>query len=175
MLNIRSRYILLTEVAFRSNAFGHSLVHALWKLGPGLMWSSGQSSWLQIGDVLFPVKYELNLYMFCRRKQTASVVQWLEFLATDPEVRVRFPALPDFLRSSGSGTGFTQPREYNWGATWKQKCCGSGLEMREYGRRDPSRWPRVTLYPQKLALTCQASCGRTVGIVHSRTQVTDFF
>jgi hypothetical protein len=29
---------------------------------------------------------------------------------------VRFPALPDFLRSSGSGTGSTQPREYNWGA-----------------------------------------------------------
>jgi hypothetical protein len=24
---------------------------------------------------------------------------------------VRFPALPDFLRSSGSGTGSTQPRE----------------------------------------------------------------
>jgi hypothetical protein len=36
-----------------------------------------------------------------------------EFLAADPEVLVRFPALPDFLRSSGSGTGFTQPREYN--------------------------------------------------------------
>jgi hypothetical protein len=32
--------------------------------------------------------------------------------------RVRFPALPDFLRSSGSGTESTQPREYNWGATW---------------------------------------------------------
>jgi hypothetical protein len=29
----------------------------------------------------------------------------------------------------------------------------SGLEIREYGRRDPSRWPRGTLYPQKLALT----------------------
>jgi hypothetical protein len=26
---------------------------------------------------------------------------------------VRFPALPDFLRSSGSGTGFTEPREDN--------------------------------------------------------------
>jgi hypothetical protein len=26
---------------------------------------------------------------------TASVVQWLEFLATDPEARVRFPALPE--------------------------------------------------------------------------------
>jgi hypothetical protein len=37
----------------------------------------------------------------------------LEFLATDPEVRVRFPALPEFLRSSDSEMGSTQPREYN--------------------------------------------------------------
>jgi hypothetical protein len=37
-----------------------------------------------------------------------------------PEVRFRFPALPDFLRSSESGTGSTQPREYNWGVTWKK-------------------------------------------------------
>jgi hypothetical protein len=36
-----------------------------------------------------------------------------EFLITDPEVRPQFPALPDFLKSGGSGTGFTQPREYN--------------------------------------------------------------
>jgi hypothetical protein len=35
--------------------------------GPPL-WSSGQSSWLHNGDVLFPVRYELNLYMLCRRK-----------------------------------------------------------------------------------------------------------
>jgi hypothetical protein len=31
--------------------------------------------------------------------------------ATDPEVQVRFPALSDFLRSSGSGTGSIQRRE----------------------------------------------------------------
>jgi hypothetical protein len=37
----------------------------------------------------------------------------VRFLATDPEVWVRFPVLLDFLRSSGSGTGSTQPREYN--------------------------------------------------------------
>jgi hypothetical protein len=43
----------------------------------------------------------------------SSVVWRSEFLATDPEVRVRFPALPDFPRSSGSGTGSTQPRDYN--------------------------------------------------------------
>jgi hypothetical protein len=26
---------------------------------------------------------------------TASVIKWSEFLATDPEARVRFPALPE--------------------------------------------------------------------------------
>jgi hypothetical protein len=41
------------------------------------------------------------------------VAYWSEFLATDPDFRVRFPALPDFLRSSGSETGPTQPHEYN--------------------------------------------------------------
>jgi hypothetical protein len=34
-----------------------------------------------------------NYYSICR-KLTASVVYWSEFLATDPEARVGFPALP---------------------------------------------------------------------------------
>jgi hypothetical protein len=51
---------------------------------------------------------------------------------------------------------------------------GSGLENRKYGRRDPSLWPRGTLYPQTLALTSPTSCGRSVGIVRSRTQATEF-
>jgi hypothetical protein len=38
---------------------------------------------------------------------TASEVLWSEFLATDPEVLVGFPALPDLLRNSVSGTGST--------------------------------------------------------------------
>jgi hypothetical protein len=33
---------------------------------------------------------------------------------------VRFPALPDVLRSSRSGRGSTQPRVDNWGAIWKK-------------------------------------------------------
>jgi hypothetical protein len=59
--------------------------------GPPL-WSSGQSSWLQI-----------------------------------QKSRIRFPALLDFLRSIGSGTGSTQPRENKWGAAWIENRC-SGLE-----------------------------------------------
>jgi hypothetical protein len=51
---------------------------------------------------------------------------------------------------------------------------GSGLENREYGRRDPSCWPHGTLYPQKMALTPLTSDGLSVGIVHSRTQATEF-
>jgi hypothetical protein len=41
---------------------------------------------------------------------------------------------------------------------------GSGLEIREYDRRDPSRWPRGTLYQQKLALTSPTNGGRSVGL-----------
>jgi hypothetical protein len=45
----------------------------------------------------------------------------------------------------------------------ERKNISSGLENREYGRRDPSRWPRGTLYPWKL----------TSGGL-SRTQTTEF-
>jgi hypothetical protein len=34
----------------------------------------------------------------------------------------------------------------------ERKSSGSGLENQEYGRSDPFRWPRHTLYTQKLAL-----------------------
>jgi hypothetical protein len=50
----------------------------------------------------------------------------------------------------------------------------AGLENREYGRRDPSRWQSGTLYPQKLVLTSLTSGGRSAGIVRSRTQGTEF-
>jgi hypothetical protein len=56
----------------------------------------------------------------------------------------------------------------------KKESSGSGLDIREYGRRDPSRWPRGNLYPQKLTLTSPTSGGRSVGIVRSGTQATEF-
>jgi hypothetical protein len=45
-----------------------------------------------------------------------------------------------------------------------RKSSGSGLEYREYCRRDLSRCTRGTLYPQKLALTSPTIGGRSVGI-----------
>jgi hypothetical protein len=49
---------------------------------------------------------------------------------------------------------------------------GSGLENREYCRGDPLRWPRDTLYPQKLTLTSPTSGGHSVRIVRLRTKAT---
>jgi hypothetical protein len=57
----------------------------------------------------------------------------------------------------------------------ERKSSGSGLESQEYDSRDPSHWPRDTIYPQKLALTSPTSSGRSIGIVRSRTLATEFF
>jgi hypothetical protein len=51
---------------------------------------------------------------------------------------------------------------------------GFGLENREYGREDPLRWPRGTLYRQKLALTRPKIGGHSIGIVRLRTKATEF-
>jgi hypothetical protein len=61
-------------------------------------------------------------------------VFYLEFLATDPEVWVRFLELPDFQRSSGSLSLVSTIEEL-----LGRKRSGLGLENREYGLRDPSR------------------------------------
>jgi hypothetical protein len=55
----------------------------------------------------------------------------------------------------------------------ERKSSCSGLESREYCRRDSSLWPRFALYRQTLALTSPTSGCRSVGILRSRTQATD--
>jgi hypothetical protein len=52
-----------------------------------------------------------------------------------------------------------------------RKSSSSGLEIREYGRKDP----RGTLFPQKLSLTLPTGGCRSAGIVRSRTQATRLF
>jgi hypothetical protein len=63
--------------------------------------------------LLIKTAYHVQFWGFLIREGPPPVVQWSQFLAIDPEVRVRFPVLTDFLRSSASGTGSIQPREFN--------------------------------------------------------------
>jgi hypothetical protein len=71
---------------------------------------------------------------------TASVVWCSEFLATDPEVRFRFPALPDFLRSSGpeSSSELYRPRDSRLSAKLVPTFCGCKVPR---GQRDGSLRP----------------------------------
>jgi hypothetical protein len=63
------------------------------------------------GDVMSPARYELNSYILIIRNSAFKILSlilsgqsyWLQIQRT----RVRFPVLPDFLRSRGSGTGST--------------------------------------------------------------------
>ena len=67
-----------------------------------------------------------------------------------------------------------QPREFNWGATWI-KSSGSGLENRDSTAVGNRYADHVTpLYPHKLALTSPTGGGRSVGMVRSRTEATEF-
>jgi hypothetical protein len=61
-----------------------------------------------------------------------------------------------------------------WEVVLGRKGSGSGLEIQEYGSGDPLRRPRGSLSPQKLTLTLLTSDSRSVGIVRSRTQATEF-
>jgi hypothetical protein len=54
-----------------------------------------------------------------------------------------------------------------------RKIRGSGLKSRGHGRRE-SRWLRGNLYQQNLALTSPTIDGRSVSIVRSQTQSTEF-
>jgi hypothetical protein len=81
-----------------------------------------------------------------------------------------FPSLTAFLRSKGSGMGATLIEKL-----LERKSSGSGLEIRDYGRKGSAALTtRHPSNPQKLALTLPTSGGRSVGIVRSRTQATEF-
>jgi hypothetical protein len=103
------------------------------------LWSSGQSSWLQIQRSGFDsLRYQISWEVVGLERSPRSLVNTTEELLG-------------------------------------RKSSGPGLEIQEYGRRDPSRWPLGTVYPKKLALTSLTSGGCSVGIVRSRTQAREFF
>jgi hypothetical protein len=56
----------------------------------------------------------------------------------------------------------------------ERKSSSSGLDNRKYGRRDPSRLLHDTPLPAKVGTNFAASGGRSVGIVRSWTQATEY-
>jgi hypothetical protein len=72
-------------------------------------------------------KYHLFSFLIsCVQCVTASVVYRSEFLATDPEAVVRFPALPVFLRSIGSARSPLNLLSTTEGLLGRN-CSGAGL------------------------------------------------
>jgi hypothetical protein len=108
------------------------------------LWSNGQSSRLQNGDALCFLWGTNWIYYTCYVEESRPPLwsngqrSWLQI----QKFRVPFQAFPHFLRSSGSGKGSIQPREL-----LEIKSSFSGLENREHGRGDPSRWPRHAPHP----------------------------
>jgi hypothetical protein len=87
--------------------------------------------------------------------------------------RVRYPALPDFWEVVGLERGPLSLVSITE-ELLRRNSSGSGLENRECSLGNPLRWPRNTLYPQKLALTSPKSGDLSVGIVRLRTKATEF-
>jgi hypothetical protein len=138
------------------------------------LWSSGQSSWLLKGYVLcFP--WGTNWIYICYLEESRPSLwssgqsSWLQIQKTGFDSR-RYQIFWEVVGLERGPLSLVSTIEELFG----RKLSGSGLERWEYGRRDPSRWPRDTLYPQKLALTSPTSGGRSVGIVCSRAQATEF-
>jgi hypothetical protein len=60
-------------------------------------------------------------------------------------------------------------------ALLERKSSGFGLEILDYGCRDPPRWPRnISQSAKKLALTLPTIGGRSVGIGRPQTQAPEF-
>jgi hypothetical protein len=104
---------------------------------------------------------------------TVSHLQWSGFLATDPEIRIRFPALPDFLRIVDLERGplsLVNTTEELLG----RESSGSGLKNRDYYRRGSAVLTTRHPYIRKtLVLTSATSGGHSVGIVRSQTKATE--
>jgi hypothetical protein len=164
------------------------------------LWSSGQSSWLLNGGVLcYHVEesrpslwssgqssWLLNGGVFCYLRGT----NWI-YLCYVEESR---PPLWSSAQSSWlhiQRSGFdSRCYQISWkvvGLEWSPLSLVStieellernsscpGLEIREYGSRDPLRWPPDTINPLQLALTSPTSGCRSVGIVRLWTQATEF-
>jgi hypothetical protein len=134
--------------------------------------SSGRSSWLQNGALLCFL-WGTNWIYICYVKEgrppmwSSGHSSWIQIQ------RSGF----DFRRYQIFWVVGLERDTFSLESTIKEllerKSSGFSLESREYGRMDPSRWPRGAPYQQNVVLTSPTNSGRSVGIVRSRTKDTE--
>jgi hypothetical protein len=124
------------------------------------LWSSGQSSWLHNGDVVWGTNWIYICYVEESRPPLWSSDQssWLQIQTSGFNSR-RYQIFWEVVGLERDPLSLVSRSEKLVG----RKSSGSGPESREYSRRDPPRWPRDTVYHQKLALSSPTSGGRLVG------------
>jgi hypothetical protein len=126
--------------------------------GPPL-WSIGQCFWLQNGDVLCLLR-GTNWIYFCYVEESRPPLwssgqsSWLQIRRSGFVFR-RYQTLWEVVGLERGPLSLASTIE----ELLKRKSSGSDLVRLEYGRRDPSHWPRGTLYPQKFTLTSPPSGG----------------
>jgi hypothetical protein len=138
------------------------------------LWSSGQSSWPQNGYVLCFL-WGSNWIYICYVEESRPPLwssgqsSWLQIQMSGFDSRC-YQILWEAVGLERGPLSLVSTTEELIG----RKSSGSCPENREYSLRDPSRCPRGTIYTQKLALTTLKSSGRSVGIVRSWIQTTEF-
>jgi hypothetical protein len=109
------------------------------------LWSSGESSWLRNGDVLCFL-WGTNWIYICYVEESRPPLwpsgqsSWLQIQSSGFDFR-RYEIFWELVGLERGPLSLVSTIEELLG----RKSSGSGLDIREYGCRDPSRWPRVAL------------------------------
>jgi hypothetical protein len=121
------------------------------------LWSSCQSSWLHNGDVLCFL-WGRNWIYICYVEESRPPLcssgqsSWLQIQRSGFASRC-YQIFWEVVSLERGPLSLVSTIE----ELLERKSSGSGLESREYGRRNPSCWPRGTVNPQKLSLTSPTS------------------
>jgi hypothetical protein len=114
------------------------------------LWSSGQSSWLQNGDV-FCFLWGTNLNYMCHVEESRSPLwssgqsSWLQIQKRGFDSR-RYQIFWEVVVLERCSLSLVSTIE----ELRRRNSSGSGLEIRDYDLRDPSRWSRDIFHPQKV-------------------------
>jgi hypothetical protein len=134
----------------------HTKRDRLRALGPTL-WSSGQSSWLQNGDVLWFL-WGTNWIYICYVEEcrpplwSSGQSSWLHIQRSGFDSR-RYQIFWEVVSLRRGPLSLVSTIEELLG----RNISGSGLENREYSRKDPSRWPLGTNFIYKRLSLCRYS------------------